>query len=984
VANQASPELISLERNGSPPIVAEMRDGMVLHKLVPVIVFLCAQLFSFVLSLQAAPDNSAEPAKYDIIFRGGQVIDGTGGPARKTDVGVRGDSIALIGDLSRAHADVSVDASGMVIAPGFINMLSWATESLLEDGTSQSDIRQGVTLEVFGEGWSMGPLSEAMQRDELNSQGSIKYEIPWRTLGGYLDHIAKRGISCNVASFVGATTVRIHEVGFEDRAPSAAELERMRQLVRQAMEDGALGIGSSLIYAPAFYAKTDELVELCKVAAEYDGLYISHIRSEGNQLLEAVDELISIARQANIAAEIYHLKAAGQENWGKLDEVIQRVEAARADGLRITADMYTYTAGATGLNAAMPPWVQEGGFNRWRDRLRDPKTRQRVKKEMETPTDKWENLLLMAGSADRVLLVGFKNDALKHLTGKSLAEVAKQRGKSPSETAMDLVVEDGSRVECVYFLMSEENVKKKIALPWVSLCSDSSSLAPAGVFLKSNPHPRAYGSFARLLGKYVREEKAISLELAVHKMTGLPARNLGIRRRGLLQPGYFADIVMFDPAKVEDHATFDTPHQYATGVRDVLVNGQFVLQAGEHTGRKPGQVVRGPGYWRKKGIRPKVVLTEKARLAHQASFVFDGHNDLPWALRNNASSSFERMDVSRPQPKLHTDIARLRQGNVGAQFWSVYVPADTRRTGKALLQTLEQIELVHALVKRYPDVFEIARTASDVRRIQKNGKIASLIGVEGGHSIENSLATLRQLHRLGAGYMTLTHSDTLDWADSATDTPRHGGLSEFGEEVVREMNRLGMLVDLSHVSPETMKDALRVSKAPIMFSHSSARTVADHVRNVPDDVLLLTAKNGGVVMVNFFSGFVVPESARRMSTMFDAMRKLRAEFPDADDYSKARAKWRLKNPILPGTIHDLVDHIDHIVRVAGVEHVGLGSDYDGVGMLPRQLEDVSTYPLITQELLNRGYTADEIALICSGNILRVMENAERVAREMAE
>ena len=956
---------------------------MVLHRLVPMIVFLCAQLFSCESPLQAAPDTSDEQMKYDVIFRGGQVIDGTGRPARRTDVGVQGDSIAFLGDLSQARADVSVDASSMVIAPGFINMLSWATESLLEDGTSQSDIRQGVTLEVFGEGWSMGPLNEAMQRNELSSQSSIKYDIPWRTLEGYLDHLASHGISCNVASFVGATTVRIHEVGFADRAPSAAELQRMRELVRRAMEDGALGIGSSLIYAPAFYAKTDELVELCKVAAEYDGMYISHIRSEGNQLLEAVDELISIARRANIAAEIYHLKAAGQENWGKLDMVIEKVEAARAEGLRITADMYTYTAGATGLNAAMPPWVQEGGFNRWRDRLQDLKTRARVKKEMETPTDQWENLLLMAGSADRVLLVGFKNDALKHLTGKTLAEVARQRGKTPSETAMDLVVEDESRVECVYFLMSEENVKKKIALPWVSLCSDSSSLAPTGVFLKSNPHPRAYGSFARLLGKYVREERAVSLELAVHKMTGLPARNLGIRRRGLLKPGYFADIVMFDPAKVEDHATFDTPHQFSTGVRDVLVNGQFVLQAGDHTGRKPGQVVRGPGYWRKEGRRPQVVLTEKARRAHRTTYVFDGHNDLPWALRTNSSSSFERMDVSKPQPKLHTDIARLREGNVGAQFWSVFVPADTRKTGQALLQTLEQIELVHAMVKRYPDVFEIARTAADVRRIQNAGKIASLIGVEGGHSIENSLETLRRLHGLGAGYMTLTHSDTLDWADSATDVARHGGLSEFGEDVVREMNRLGMLVDLSHVSPETMKDALRVSKAPIMFSHSSARVVADHVRNVPDDVLMLTANNGGVVMVNFFSGFVVPESARRMSRMFDVMRKLRTKFPDDDEYAKARAAWRLKNPMLPGTIHHVVDHIDHIVRVAGIDHVGLGSDYDGVSMVPRQLEDVSTYPLITQELLNRGYTTGEIDLICSGNILRAMEHAERVARELA-
>ncbi len=550
---------------------------------------------------------------------------------------------------------------------------------------------------------------------------------------------------------------------------------------------------------------------------------------------------------------------------------------------------------------------------------------------------------------------------------------------------MDLVVEDGSRVGCIYFLMSEENVRKKVALPWVSLCSDSASLAPQGVFLKSNPHPRAYGSFARLLGKYVRDEKVIPLAQAVHKMTGLPARNLGIRRRGLLQPGYFADVVVFDPAAVSDRATFDAPHQFATGIRDVLVNGRFLLRDGEPTGETPGQVVRGPGYWRKPERRSTVKVGAAAHNTHRETFVFDGHNDLPWALRSNASSSFERMDISQPQPTLHTDIARLRKGNVGAQFWSVYVPAETGKQGEALLQTLEQIDLVHAMVERYPQVFEFARTAADVRRIQRAGKIASLIGVEGGHSIENSLENLRRLHRLGAGYMTLTHSDTLDWADSATDGARHGGLSTFGEEVVREMNRLGMLVDLSHVSPATMKDALRVSQAPIIFSHSSARAVADHARNVPDDVLRLTADNGGVVMVNFFSGFVVPESARRMSRMFDAFREIREEHPvDKDARAKASAAWRAKNPILPGTIHDLVDHIDHIVRVAGIRHVGLGSDYDGVSVVPRQLEDVAAYPRITQELLNRGYTATEVDLICSGNILRVMERAEQVANRLAE
>lgn len=920
-------------------------------------------------------------ASFDVIIRGGTVYDGTGNASRVADVGVRGDSIAAIGDLSKADAKRTIDAQGHAVAPGFINMLSWATESLLEDGRSQSDIRQGVTLEVFGEGWSMGPLSPAMRREELKSQGDIKYPIPWTTLSEYLEHMERHGTSANIASFIGATTLRIHAIGFENRPPTADELDKMRELVRQEMESGALGIGSSLIYAPAFYAATPELIELCKVAAKYDGMYVSHIRSEGNRLLESVDELIQIAREANIAAEIYHLKVAGSENRPKLAKVVEKVEAARAEGLRITADMYTYTAGSTGLNAAMPPWVQEGGFARWRDRLRDAKTRVKVAKEMRTATDAWENLLLMAGSADKVLLIGFKNPGLKHLTGKTLGEVARQRNKSPEETAMDLVIEDDSRVECVYFFMHEDDVKHNIALPWVSFCSDSASLAPEGAFLKSNPHPRAYGNFARLLGKYVRDEKVISLESAIHKLTGLPATNLGIRRRGLLAPGYFADLVIFDPAKIQDHATYEKPHQYATGVRDVFVNGIQVLKDGEHTGAKPGRFVRGPGYSRAADRRHKVGLTEEGRRVHQAAYVFDGHNDLPWELRNQASSSFAKLDISQPQKSLQTDIPRLRQGNVGAQFWSVYVPAETAKRGVALQQTLEQIELVHAMIQRYPDVFELARTAADVERIRQSGKIASLIGVEGGHSIDNSIENLRRLRKLGAAYMTLTHSDTLAWADSATDSPQSGGLSEFGEEIVREMNRLGMLVDISHVSPETMKDAIRISKAPVIFSHSSARAIANHPRNVPDDVLQLTARNGGVVMVNFFSGFVVPSSAQRMLQMFDVQRKLRAEYPLEEEYQKARKRWQLENPMEPGILHDLVDHIDHIVRVAGIDHVGLGSDFDGVTSLPSQIDDVSSYPLITQELLNRGYTPDEIGKILNGNILRVMRAAEKVAEK---
>ncbi len=534
---------------------------------------------------------------YDVIIRGGTVYDGSGSAPVVADVAITSDTIAAIGDLSAASARTELDATGLAVSPGFINMLSWATESLIEDGRSQSDIRQGVTLEVFGEGWSMGPLTDAMRQDQLKRQGDIEFPIPWTTLGEYLEHLSARGISPNVASFIGATTLRIHEIGYDDRPPSADELERMRALVRQGMEEGALGIGSSLIYAPAFYAKTPELIELCRVAAEYGGMYISHMRSEANRLLEGIEELIIVAREAGIRAEIYHLKAAGEANWPKMDEAIALIEAARAEGLRITADMYTYPAGATGLDAAMPPWVQEGGHDAWVERLRDPAVRRRVAREMRTPTDAWENLYLAAGSADRLLLVGFKQDSLKYLTGKTLAEVAELRGTSPELTAMDLVILDDSRVGTVYFLMSEENIEKQIALPWVSFGSDAGSLAPEGVFLLSNPHPRAYGNFARLLGSYVRERGVIPLEEAIRRLTALPAENLRIRRRGSLRSGYFADVVVFDPTTMQDHATFREPHQYATGVLHVFVNGTQVLNDGEHTGALPGRVVRGPG-WR--------------------------------------------------------------------------------------------------------------------------------------------------------------------------------------------------------------------------------------------------------------------------------------------------------------------------------------------------------------------------------------------------
>lgn len=538
------------------------------------------------------------PRTYDVVIRNGTIYDGSGKAPFVGDVVIQGEKIAAVGRLTKARGRREIDGSGLAIAPGFINMLSWATESLIQDARSQSDIRQGITLEVFGEGWSMGPLNEAMKKEVVEQQGDIKYEIKWTTLGEYLDYLVQRGISPNVASFVGATTVRIHEIGYANRPPTPAEFERMRALVRQAMEEGALGVGSSLIYAPAFYAKTDELVELCKVAAEYGGMYISHMRSEGNRLLEAVDELLTIARQAGIAAEIYHLKAAGKPNWSKLDAVIVKINRARAQGLRVTADMYTYTAGATGLDAAMPPWVQEGGLQAWLARLKDPAIRVRVIEEMSTPSDQWENLFLGAGAAG-MLLSGFKNDALKPLTGKTLAEVAALRARSPQETAMDLVIEDGSRVDTIYFLMSEENVRKQIQLPWVSFGSDAGSLAPEGAFLKSNPHPRAYGTVARLLGKYVRDEKLIPLQEAIRRLTFLPATNLKIQQRGMLRPGYFADVVIFDPTKIRDYATFEKPHQYSTGVVHVFVNGTHVLKDGEHTGATPGRVIRGPGYRKK-------------------------------------------------------------------------------------------------------------------------------------------------------------------------------------------------------------------------------------------------------------------------------------------------------------------------------------------------------------------------------------------------
>jgi len=531
-------------------------------------------------------------AEFDLLIRNGTVYDGTGNAPISGDVAIGGDRILAVGAIKDARAKTEINAHGLAVAPGFINMLSWANESLIADGRSQSDIRQGVTLEVLGEGESMGPLNANMRTNMESQQGDLRYPVKWRTLAEYLDHLVSLGISPNVASFVGATTVRIHEIGYADRPPSERELTRMCALVKEAMQQGALGLSSSLIYAPAFYAKTDELIALAKVAAQFDGIYVSHVRSESSRLLEAVDEFLSIAREAKIRAEIYHLKAAGERNWSKLDALLQKIEGARRSGLRITADMYTYTAASTGLDASMPPWVQEGGYERWAQRLRDPDLRARVKREMSAAADNWENLYYSAGSPSNILLVGFKNPKLKPLTGKTLAEVANLRGTGPEETAMDLVVEDGTRVSTVYHLMSEENVRKEIKQPWMSFGSDAGSMAPEGVFLQSSTHPRAYGNFARLLGKYVRDEKVISLQEAIRRLTSLPAANLKLKHRGLLKPGLFADVVVFDPAKIQDHATFDAPQQYSSGVLHLFVNGVQVLKDGEHTGAKPGRVVR--------------------------------------------------------------------------------------------------------------------------------------------------------------------------------------------------------------------------------------------------------------------------------------------------------------------------------------------------------------------------------------------------------
>lgn len=532
-------------------------------------------------------------AAYDVVIRGGTVYDGSGAPPFEADVAIDRDRVASIGTV-RERGRTELDAGGLAVAPGLINMLSWATTSLIADGRSQSDIRQGVTLEVFGEGWSLGPVNDTMRREQIEQQGDIRYDISWTTLAEALDTIAARGISPNIASFVGAATVRIHELAHEDRRPTPAELGRMRALIEAAMRDGALGLGSALIYSPATYADTDELVALAEVAGRNGGMYISHMRSEGNRLVEAVDEVIEIARRAKLPAEIYHLKQAGRSNWTKLDTVIDRVERARAGGLAVTADMYPYEAGATGLSSCFPPWAHEGGLRATLARLREAGQRARIRDEMARPGTDWENLYEAAGTPEGIVLVAFKNERLKPLTGQTLGQVAAQRGADPRDVAMDLVLEDESRVGMVIFMASPENLRREVAVQWMSFGSDAGSIAPEGVFLLSQPHPRTYGTFARVLGRFVRDEKAAPLEDVIRRMTGFPAANLKLDRRGLLRAGHFADVAVFDPATISDHATYAEPHRYATGVAHVLVNGTPVLRDGEHTGERPGRVVYGP------------------------------------------------------------------------------------------------------------------------------------------------------------------------------------------------------------------------------------------------------------------------------------------------------------------------------------------------------------------------------------------------------
>jgi N-acyl-D-amino-acid deacylase len=533
-------------------------------------------------------------AACDVLIRGGMIHDGSGKPPRQGDLAIRGDRIVALGNLANAEAKTVVDARGLAVSPGFINMLSWSTDSLLADGRGQSEVRQGVTTQIMGEGWSWGPVNPAIRKRMKAEQTDLQYDIEWNTLGEYLYFLQRKGVSQNVASFLGATIVREYVLGLENRKPTAAELEQMRQLVDREMRDGALGIGTALEYAPAYYADTEELIELCKVAAKHKGKYITHMRSEGEKLLEGIDEVIRICREAKLPAEIYHLKAAGKDNWKKMDAATAKIEAARREGLPITANMYPYTAGAAPLTACIPGWAMEGGAVAMRRRLRDPESRKRIIDDIRNKTD-WPNFYRNAGSPDNLRPISFKQEALKPLQGKTLAEIARARGKEPIDTILDLLLEDDSNIGTAYFITAEENIRKLVPLPWISFGSDEAAQAPEGVFLKSMPHPRAYGNFARVLGKYVREEKLLSLEEAIRKMTSLPAANLGLDRRGLLREGYFADVVVFDPKTIIDRATYEKPHQYAVGVKHVFVNGVAVLRDGTHTGATPGRALGGPG-----------------------------------------------------------------------------------------------------------------------------------------------------------------------------------------------------------------------------------------------------------------------------------------------------------------------------------------------------------------------------------------------------
>lgn len=543
-------------------------------------IFFAAGLFITLACLQKPKQQ------YDIIIRNGTIYDGSGSAPFVGDVAIRADTIAAIGKLSDATGKKEINATGLAVAPGFINMLSWADQNLLKDGRSMSDIKQGVTLEVFGEGWSPGPMKR---------KSKVAVDSLWTTLGGYFNWLMKKGTSTNVASFVGQTSVRNYVMGYDNRKPTDAELAQMKQLVQQAMEEGAMGLGTSLIYAPATYASTEELIELAKVASKYSGMYTTHMRSEGDFILDAVDETIRISKEANIHAEIYHMKINIARNWPKIDTLLNKIDSAQKAGVKVTANMYPYTASATGLTSRLPTWVQEGGAKEMRKKLKTPAIRKKVLYEMEM------GIPYKNSEPQYVALMGFRLDSLNKLyKGKRLSEVAKLHGKNADETVIDLIVRDKSRIEALYYQQSEENVKRIVQLPYVSFGSDGGSETIDDKNVEEGAHPRSYGTFARVLAKYVRDEKLVSLQDVVRRLTALPAANLKIKKRGSLKTGYYADIAIFDPAKIQDHATFEKPKQYSTGMVHVLVNGVQVLQNGEHTGAKPGRTVRGPGYKEKK------------------------------------------------------------------------------------------------------------------------------------------------------------------------------------------------------------------------------------------------------------------------------------------------------------------------------------------------------------------------------------------------